>query len=127
MEIISAKDYGYRVVIRICFNPNAPQWVHTVGECAKDSAGVDRVTSGGDLVLITSSIVPAGETGETCHNCHYNWDVSEVVFEGSSLFRSGPGGEWTRFTDDELADAAFLQVARPDVPLVLDGLEGRSG
>jgi len=98
-----------------------------VGETFRDAEGIEVLDDSGGPVLIKSSVVPEGETGESCHNCHMNWDVSEVILEGSDLYRPGTDGEPVRLDDDELATIAFTRAAKPLAATVLIGLEGRDG
>jgi len=127
VKIISAKDHGHRVVIRIVHNPTAPEWVHIVGNQILSAEGVPRLLPDGEPDLVASTLPPPGHTGETCRNCRYNWDVSEIVFDGPDLFHIGASGDMVRFTDDELVVMAFTRAGRPLPPSILDGLEGREG
>jgi len=124
MKIIKAVKYVGRTVIRICHNPDQPPWVHIVGD--------QKVSVEGDLLfladglpdLVTSTLPPPGHTGETCHNCRYNWDVSEIVFDGPDLFHVDDSGALIPLSDDELAAAAFARASRPSAPSTLSTLEG---
>ena len=93
-KIIKATDYGNRKVIGVCLNPEAPEWVHKVGEQQVGPDGKPRFdVLTGSPILITSTVAPADHTGiyppeagkTTCHNCHSNLQTQEYIFEGKSL------------------------------------------
>lgn len=126
MLIISAVDYGYRAVIRVVHNPGVPEWVHIVGEQRRDPDGFGMFELDGTPVMIGAALVPTGESGVTCHNCRYNWDITEVILEGDDLYGKGVDGEPLRLADDELGALAFARVAAASAPRVLHGLVGRS-
>ena len=70
-----------------------PEWVHTIGEERRDRDGAYICDGVGESVLIESEAVAPGETGLTCHNCHYNWQVHEVIFDGPEQYtEDGEGG-----------------------------------
>lgn len=110
MQIISAKDYGYRFVIRITMNPDVPNWVHVVGAPLLDVHGAVVVDGDGVEVLVTSSLVPDGETGASCHNCRQNWRIKEVIFEGNTLYAEGVDGGLVRRDNLDLAADAFAMA-----------------
>ena len=126
MEIIKAVEYGERTVIRVCLNPGEPEWVHYVGSQSRDGSGGLEFKDDGSPLLITSRVVLSGETGETCHNCRYNWDITEVILEGADLYGVGVDGEPLRLSDDQLVVAACARVAASPTQRVLDSLVGRS-
>lgn len=110
MQIISAKDYGYRFVIRVTMNPDEPNWVHAVGDPLLDAQGTPVLDGGGHAVLVTSSLVPDGETGATCHNCRQNWRIKEAIFEGETLYVEGVDGGLVRRDNLDLAADAFAMA-----------------
>lgn len=117
MLVTSAIDYGERLVIRVCLNPDAPEWVHIVGSNRLDATGQLVLTDQGDPVLIVSGDVPPGETGETCHNCRSNWDTREFIFDG-------PGSKG--MTVDDLWEEVCRRCESAAVPAEIVGLVGRS-
>lgn len=117
MKIISAIDYGDRSVIRVCMNPDDPEWIHLVGDQVRGSDRLPTFGPDGAALLITSSVVPSGETGETCPNCRYNWAVKEFIFDGPD--RDGQ-------TVDELWERVCLLSREEPAPKVIGGLVGRS-
>lgn len=110
MQIISAKDYGYRFVVRVTVNPDEPNWVHVVGLPLLDAEGVPVLDDDGHEVLVTSSLVPAGETGDTCWNCRQNWRIKEFVFEGETLYVEDADGNKVRRDNLDLAADAFAMA-----------------
>ena len=126
MKIISAIDYGYRTVLRVCLNPDQPNWVHVVGEHMRDREGVPMYNDSGGPVLLTSDKVSVGETGENCHNCRQNWEIVEVIFEGADLYGEDMDGGPVRLSDDDLAVMAFTRVSSYGPPRVLGGILGQS-
>ena len=117
MKVIYARDYGWRKVVGVCLNPDAPEWVHKVGEQQRDASGQLMWRSDGTPLLIGSPEVKAGETGESCHNCHYNWEVREIIFDGADAQAA---------TEEQLWELVCLACHPATVPEVIDGLVGRS-
>lgn len=120
MRIIKATNYGTRTVIRVVLNPNDPEWVHTPGEPVRDRNGFPMLDGAGEFLLVSTPDVAPGETGETCHNCHYNWTVRETIFDGAEQDVEEEGGEFRRKTDEEfIAEVvARLLVAPLPEPMV---------
>lgn len=127
MKVISAVDYGFRVVVRVVDDPSIPEWVHIVGEPRLDDQGRAVIRENGEPSLIQTITVPPGETGETCQNCRYNWDVTEVIFDGSDLYGPDMDGQMGRKTDEELLALAFTRAAKPMPARVITDLLGRNG
>lgn len=117
MQIIKAMNYGARTVITVCLNPDAPEWVHTVGDQWRGSDGTFIFDDDGTPRLIVSASVPTGETGELCHNCHYNWILREVVFDGV---------EYGEKSADELWKLVCVACQPAMLPQDIAGLVGRS-
>ena len=78
--IISAKDYGYRKVIRVCLNPDAPQYVHTdhSPHPARNVNGCQR------------------------DDCHYNWTIRGFVWTQDEMYTESPTGKQRLKTNDQL-------------------------
>jgi len=93
MKVIKATEYPeiFRTVLRVCFNPDDPEWVHKIGKQRKDIDGELMVMEDESPMFITSSDIEPDCTGETCHNCKYNWEVREFVFDGKSRFYNDEG------------------------------------
>lgn len=117
MKIINATNYDSRTVVRVCLNPDAPEWLHVVGDVEKDLAGEPMVGIDGEPSIIRSSMPPPDHTGETCHNCRYNWVVRELVFDGA---------EYADKSADELWELVCLACQPAAVPEVITDLVGRS-
>ena len=94
-----------------------PEWVHVVGEQARDSSGQLIWSPDGTPLLIESSEVKSAETGDTCHNCRHNWVMRELIFEGV---------EYADKSVDQLWELVCLACQPATVPEVIDGLVGRS-
>ena len=109
--ILSAKDYGFRKVIRVCMNPDQPESVHVDG---KAHVGIPTVGT-----------PPGLKPWEWCHDCRYNWDVREFVWTGDELRTHGKTGKIRPKTDAELlAEIKSQLVAQPPVRQI-SGLQGR--
>ena len=118
MKVTKAVNYGSRAVIRVCMNPDEPEWVHIIGSNRLDATGQPVLTDQGEPVLIVSAEVPPGETGEKCHNCRSNWDTREFVFDGP---------EFEKMTYNDLWEEVCRRCASPPVPVDIVSLLGRSG
>ena len=116
MEVFRATDYGSRLVLVVVENPAEPEWVHTVGEPMRDSHGDFMFTDGGEEVLVESASCLLGETGEACHNCHYNWRVHELVFDGDERYTLGDYGELRYKTMAEIQVETLLRLPAEVVP-----------
>jgi hypothetical protein len=111
-KIIKATDYGYRKVMQVALNPDDPEWVHIVGEQVRDANGIGVLAADNSTpVLITSATVPDGETGRTCHNCRYNWNVREFVWTGDAELKKVVDGVVVNKTDDDLANEVTAALA----------------
>ena len=119
-RIISAMDYGERVVMRVCHNPTDPEWVHIVGSPERDRTGLEILQADGRPKLLESAHCPEGNAYEVCHNCRYNWDVAEIIFDGLELLDS----DGWRLADDILAAEALRRATRPSAPQSLAGIIG---
>jgi hypothetical protein len=104
MRIVKITDYGNRTVVIGIENPDDPEWVHHVGAPFRGAEGRVVLNATGSPVLITNSLVPNGESGLTCHNCHSNWRYREYIFDGDSRFMIGPNGERVSRTDTDYVD-----------------------
>lgn len=118
MLVIKATDYGARTVVRVALNPDDPEWVHVVGAPLRDSSGAVILESDGSERLVVSPTVPSGETGTTCHNCRYNWDVRELIFDGP---------EFEDLSADELWALVCERCEPASRPVPITALLGRSG
>jgi len=95
MKIIKATEYQelLRTAIRVCFNPDDPEWVHIIGEPRRDADGLVMTAEDDSFILITSADIESDCTGETCHNCRYNWKVQEFIFDGNDRFYTDDTGQ----------------------------------
>jgi len=117
MRVIKAVQYESRTVVTVCLNPDAPEWVHIVGDQWRGPDGLALWNDDGSPRRIVSALVPDGETGETCHNCRYNWVVQEVVFDGL---------EYAELSADELWELVCHSCRPAGIPRMIVGLVGRS-
>lgn len=117
MKIIGATRYGLRTVIQVCLNPDEPEWVHVLGKPVLDITGVPVLMDSGEPLLVTSTVVTPGETGEMCHNCRHNWDVKEFIFDGL---------EYSGKTADELWELVCGRASAGTVLVPIAELLGRS-
>ncbi len=77
MRIQKATDYGFRKVVRVVVNDDEPEWIHPRDRDAAHTADTARGADGElDATLAA---------GTECHACVLNWDIREIVFEGSDL------------------------------------------
>lgn len=67
MKIISAISYGFRTVIRVVTNPGDPESVHDDGSPHSGDPPED--------------VAPGLRPWEWCHECRYNWDVREFIWD----------------------------------------------
>lgn len=118
MEVIKATDYGFRQVIRVAEDTSIPEWVHHRGEQRRDGSGALVFDDTGAPVLLTGDPVPAGETGEICYNCRYNWVVQEFIFDGPKYSGMSADELWALVCD-------LCGPASAGLPIV--ALLGRSG
>lgn len=123
MQIISAVDHGERVVIRVCHNPDSPEWVHMVGDQERDAHGLYLFNSDGSPKLIVSAACLLDGAGVSCHNCRYNWDVTEVILDGLELL--GPDG--LRLADDTLGVRALSLSKKGFIARSILGIIGLGG
>ena len=88
VKIISAMDYGYRKLIRVCMNPEQPGSVHEDGteHTGSPPAGTD----------------PNLKAWEWCHDCRYNWQVRELTWTGEEMFMYRKDGTRRLKTNSEL-------------------------
>ena len=117
MKVISAANYTSRTVVRVCLNPDAPEWLHVIGDVEKDIAGDPVLGPDGVPIIIQRVTPPPGHNGQTCHNCRYNWVVRELVFDGA---------EYASKSADELWELVCLACRPGLVPEVITDLIGRS-
>jgi len=122
-KVIFAKDYGNRVVVRVTTNPDDLEWVHVVGEPVMDATGQPTAKK----VAKATPDHAKSETGETCHNCRYNWNVREFVWTGDQLLKEDADGKSVRKTDAELmTEVTERLVIAPTPPKELAGLMGKA-
>lgn len=124
MRIIKATGYGYRTVIVVCLNSDAPEWVHVVGRQFRDGAGQPVFNVDGTPRLIQSPDVPDGETGESCHNCRSNWEVREFVFDGEDQYRLDDKGLRVRKVAQDYLVEVTKALSLVGLPMPLSGLVG---
>ena len=126
VTILDAKEYGDRTIIRVCLNPEKPEWKHTIGEQVRDADGLPMFQSDGKPDLMMSEVVPSGETGETCHSCHLNWKIREFIFDGVARFVEDTGGKLIRKDIATLCEeirAALPSTKSPITKISWAGLE----
>jgi len=124
MKVIKATEYSdiARTALRVCSNPDDPEWVHIVGEQRLGADGVLMTADDGSPVLITSANIESDCTEETCHNCRYNWKVREFIFDGNARFYINDSGQTVaktiaQYVDDikqVLADESSSSAAQSD-------------
>lgn len=73
-----ATDLGPRRIIRVVMNPDDPEAVHQDGK-----------PHTGEPPPGTS---PALRSWEWCHDCRYNWDVTEFIWTGDDLYTRNKDG-----------------------------------
>lgn len=145
MQAIKASDYSYRKVVVACLNPNEPKWVHIAGEQQRDANGQpmkDAITGAPmiqrpDLPPGTRYAADSSHSGDTeeakamgqpaCHNCRYNWQTREFIWEGRRLYKQGPDGKLVmgpngqpvlKTSDDLAAEIkAAVAVSAPPTPV----------
>jgi|TARA_Y100000296_G_scaffold73413_1_gene90889 hypothetical protein len=88
-KIISAKDYGYRKVIRAVVNPDDSEWVHADGSDSPSDH--------------TGNTADPDKSKTVCHDCTRNWVIREFVFEGADLNK----------TDAQLQEVVTAEIAAP--------------
>ena len=91
-KIINATDYGFRKVIRVCLNPDDPEWVHDDGT-AHPAANVNGCDGVGNT-----------------YYCHYNWKVQEFVWTGEELYTRDTAGGRLPKTDAQLLAEISVQI-----------------
>ena len=124
MKVTKILQYQGRTAISVCFDSDEPEWVHIQGEQSRDRGGELEVNESGEPILIDGSVCPLGETGETCHNCHYNWKVQEFLWDGAAQF-TGDGA--TRKSADVLLEELLQRVAANELQPVDGGLDSIVG
>ena len=124
MRILSARNYGTRTVIRVVHNPDDAELVHRIGDQLRDLNGYYLTDSAGENVLITSDDAPLDHTGENCHNCHFNWNVSEVVWDGDDCFYTNAGGNRVPKPPEMLFSELRIRLAVPPAVEEIPGLSG---
>jgi hypothetical protein len=72
MKVLTAKDYGYRKVVRVLINDQDPQWVH--------DDGTPDIGHTGDTA-------DPDQTKVVCGDCRNNWNVFEAQFDGDALLK----------------------------------------
>lgn len=94
MKVLTAKDYGYRKVVRVLMNDTDPQWVHPDGPSPTNHTGDTE---------------DPDTTKEVCQECRNNWNVLEFIFQGDTLTNEyvvTPAVDGVLATEDELAVAS---------------------
>ena len=105
MKVIKATEYSdiARTALRVCSNPDDPEWVHIVGEQRLGADGVLMIADDGSPVLIT-------------------WKVREFIFDGNARFYINDSGQTVaktiaQYVDDikqVLADESSSSAAQSD-------------
>ena len=95
-QIISAKDYGYRKVIRVCMDPDAPESVHDDGNAHTGNP--------------PPGTAPGLKPWEWCHDCRYNWDGREFLWTDAELYITPGGGSRRLKTNQELLDEITFRL-----------------
>jgi len=72
MKVLTAKDYGYRKVVRVLINDQDPQWIH--------DDGTPDIGHTGDTE-------DPDQTKTVCGDCRNNWNVFEAQFDGDALLK----------------------------------------
>ncbi len=103
MKVISAKDYGSRKVIRVCLNPDDPEYV-----------GQDGTTAKAD-----------GSSWSNEAGAKYNRDVREYTWTGAEMYKTTPKGQHRFKTDGELLNEIKERLQPPDAPSDILPLVGR--
>ncbi len=101
-KIIKATDYGYRKVIRVCSNPEEPEYVH------QDS---------------TQHPI-SNVNGYPVETCHYNWNVREFVWSREEMDTTTSTGKVRRKTNAELMKQIQSELAAVPSPTQIPGLAG---
>ena len=101
-KIVKATDYGYRRVIRVCLNPDAPEFIH-------------------DDVTPHPSNNPNGCPTQTCQ---YNWEIREFVWSGEEMYTTTSSGRRRRKTSSELVDEIKSSLTVAPIPAQIPGLVG---
>ncbi len=86
MRIISAKDYGFRTVIRVT-DSSGPEWVHADGQAHSQATAVGPSVTAADGTVTPGKLDPALEAGTECHACRSNWKVREFIIQGAELYQ----------------------------------------
>lgn len=96
-KILSATNSGWRKVIKVCTNPDAPQWVHPDGSTAPNTHTGFEHQVAGDVTL--------------CQDCRYNWKVREFIWTGDTELKKVVDGVLVNKTDDDLANEVAAALA----------------
>ena len=104
MQVISAIDYGYRTVLRVCHNPAAPHYVHSDGSTHPD-ANINGCDNPDTLERV----------------CTYNRKVQEFIWDGDAQFIDGVRRDANSYWEE-----LCQRCASPSTPLAIEGLVGRS-
>ena len=113
-KIIKATDYGFRVVIDICMNPDDPESVHP---------GPDGKTKPHDGVPPTGTD-PSLRPWQWCLDCRYNWDVREFVWTGEETYTRSTTGKRRAKTNTELIKEMEANLSTAGAPTEITGLTG---
>ena len=120
MKTLSAIDYGYRKVIRVVLNPNDPESVHADGTAHQGAAPAATVTA----FKAQNGRTP--RAWEWCHECRYNWQEIEFIWDGDEMYHHAPDGTRTLKTDDQLVAEIQLRLQPAPSAQAIVGLEGRT-
>ena len=117
MEVKRYKDYGFRVAVDICLNPDEPQYIH------RDSTPHDVANING----CPYSIDPVtGKETDKVPGCVNNWRMVYLTWTDGELMTVDPQGKPRRKSTDEiLAEAKAKAIATEQpTPITPDNVVG---
>ena len=102
MKITKATDYGFRKVICLCLNPEAPEYIH-------DDQTVHPL---------------ANVNGCDSQVCHYNHRIEEFIWTGEEMYTTTSKGHRRAKPPTELLDEIKPRLAAVPTPTQIAGLTG---
>jgi len=105
-------------------NPTESEWVHMAGAPARNAEGGYIVDGSGSPVLVGVAGLEGVHRVEACHNCRYNWDVRELIWDGEEQYTTTASGVRRRKTHGEFTEDVRIRLREPATTVVIPALVG---
>ena len=120
MKIIKATNYGFRTVVKVLLNPDAPEAIHADG-----SPHTGKPTTAVTAAFFGEFDRPP-RSWEWCHKCTYNWQITEIQWDGDEQYNITEDGSKTLKTSDQLIAEIQLRLQPPSEAQAITELAERT-